>query len=231
MLHLSQIRISDCTQIETKEPDGSLGMPGRNVSLTSDRGAFVFLGVLMRFSDVIWRRFDDAFKESGVVRNALGEFSKKGNEPVVFGKHEKSRARLAKEHRAKTLQEFYGEELPKKDIKGRRAVLYMLEERRGFIRGAFHRDGLGDIDLVWGDSFAGLCHIFEQRMKHGQPVGRVIYKMSSTLANGRIEFERCRGGSVSIRNGNVRVCVTRTFKGEERRMILSSYEIIGEDDE
>ena len=36
---------------------------------------------------------------------------------------------------------------------------------KGQVAGAFHKEGLGDIDLVWGDSKMGLAHILEQRAK------------------------------------------------------------------
>ncbi|TSA78770.1 hypothetical protein FNE76_08125, partial [Helicobacter mehlei] len=38
-----------------------------------------------------------------------------------------------------------------------------LKEKRGQVAGAFYREDLGYIDLVWGDSKKGLAHILERR--------------------------------------------------------------------
>ncbi|EAL3991314.1 hypothetical protein A9746_08940, partial [Campylobacter upsaliensis] len=65
------------------------------------------------------------------------------------------------------------EEKPLKDefgvnfegFKGKEAVEKLLEEQRGQVKGAFYKEGLGEIDLVWGDENFGLRHILEQRTK------------------------------------------------------------------
>ncbi|EEO7740954.1 hypothetical protein G6T57_000203 [Campylobacter upsaliensis] len=49
--------------------------------------------------------------------------------------------------------------------KGKEAIEKLLEEQRGQVRGAFYKEGLGEIDLVWGDENFGLRHILEQRTK------------------------------------------------------------------
>ncbi|EAK1590718.1 hypothetical protein CK725_00005, partial [Campylobacter upsaliensis] len=65
------------------------------------------------------------------------------------------------------------EEKPLKDefgvnfegFKGKEAIEKLLEEQRGQVKGAFYKEGLGEIDLVWGDENFGLRHILEQRTK------------------------------------------------------------------
>ncbi|EAI8238565.1 hypothetical protein CT045_07780, partial [Campylobacter upsaliensis] len=49
--------------------------------------------------------------------------------------------------------------------KGKEAINKLLEEQRGQVKGAFYKEGLGEIDLVWGDENFGLRHILEQRTK------------------------------------------------------------------
>ncbi|KAA6502482.1 DUF3519 domain-containing protein, partial [Helicobacter pylori] len=57
------------------------------------------------------------------------------------------------------------------------AINKLLETRKGFVAGAFHKEGLGDIDLVWGtpktkDSNGyGLAHILEKREKQYKRLG------------------------------------------------------------
>ncbi|EOC4999640.1 hypothetical protein ACI4X7_001897, partial [Campylobacter upsaliensis] len=50
-------------------------------------------------------------------------------------------------------------------FKGKEAIEKLLEEQRGQVKGAFYKEGLGEIDLVWGDSKKGLSHILEQITK------------------------------------------------------------------
>ncbi|HEO8741670.1 TPA: hypothetical protein R1X42_000746, partial [Campylobacter upsaliensis] len=49
--------------------------------------------------------------------------------------------------------------------KGKEAIEKLLEEQKGQVKGAFYKEGLGEIDLVWGNKDFGLRHILEQRTK------------------------------------------------------------------
>ncbi|CRF52496.1 hypothetical protein HAL07_09610 [Helicobacter ailurogastricus] len=64
----------------------------------------------------------------------------------------------------------FGENFAEYAGKGAEAVKKLLEEKRGQVSGAFYRQDLGYIDLVWGDSKKGLAHILERRTaQHGEP--------------------------------------------------------------
>ncbi|WQV35038.1 DUF3519 domain-containing protein [Helicobacter pylori] len=45
------------------------------------------------------------------------------------------------------------------------AINKLLETKKGFVEGAFHKEGLGDIDLVWGNKDYGLEHILKRRIE------------------------------------------------------------------
>ncbi|WP_459177972.1 putative barnase/colicin E5 family endoribonuclease, partial [Helicobacter bizzozeronii] len=57
----------------------------------------------------------------------------------------------------------FGEHFKEFEGKGAQAVAKLLQEKRGQVAGAFYREDLGYIDLVWGDSKKGLAHILERR--------------------------------------------------------------------
>ena len=61
------------------------------------------------------------------------------------------------------LDKFLGEEF--KGYKGQAAIDKLLQEKRGHVKAAFHRDDIGVIDLVWGNDKAGIGHAIEQRMR------------------------------------------------------------------
>jgi hypothetical protein len=56
---------------------------------------------------------------------------------------------------AQDITEFWGEKF--EGFKGQEAINKLLQEKRGHIPAAFHRDDIGDIALIWGDEKAGLA--------------------------------------------------------------------------
>ncbi len=51
------------------------------------------------------------------------------------------------------------------------AINKLLETKKGFVAGAFYKEGLGDIDLVWGNKDYGLEHILKRREKQAKNKG------------------------------------------------------------
>lgn len=66
------------------------------------------------------------------------------------------------EYFSKGLEEF-GTNYPQYYRRPKEAIAKLLETKEGQVAGAFYREELGDIDLVWGDSSFGLAHILERR--------------------------------------------------------------------
>ncbi|MCR2101554.1 hypothetical protein CUPS4258_09475, partial [Campylobacter upsaliensis] len=71
--------------------------------------------------------------------------------------------------------EFY------KDGKG--AIQKLLAEKGGQVSGAFYKEGLGDIDLVWGDDSFGLKHILN---KHGDEFENIAEELDKIIQNGEV---------------------------------------------
>ncbi|EPN3900336.1 PBECR2 nuclease fold domain-containing protein, partial [Campylobacter upsaliensis] len=69
---------------------------------------------------------------------------------------------------------------------GKGAVEKLLAEKQGQVSGAFYKEGLGEIDLVWGDSKKGLSHILERRtqdfINQGLEKGKAEYKVRELLS-------------------------------------------------
>lgn len=55
-----------------------------------------------------------------------------------------------------TLRGIFGENYPEFKGKRQEAVNHLLETKSGQVQGAFYRQDLGDIDLVWGNDEIGL---------------------------------------------------------------------------
>lgn len=68
------------------------------------------------------------------------------------------------------------------------AVIKLLMEKQGFIRGAFYREDTGDIDLLWGNEDFGLCHILKKRSEQfgEEKALRFISHLEENIKNGVI---------------------------------------------
>ena len=181
----------------------------------------------MRFVDTVCflRLSDDAEFEQKHDRDKDGKFSSSGRgQRLLSGK--KSQLQLKAEHKERSIKEFYGEEVKGRGLKGRTAVHRLIEEQRGHIKAAFHRDDIGDIDLVWGDTQAGLCHVFYRRTRKKEDVQRVVNNIANTIANGEIERGAENNRNFALRYGSVRVLISKGFKEDgSLRLMVSAYEV------
>ena len=90
------------------------------------------------------------------------------------------------------LSDLLGEEF--KGVKGQEAIDKLLQEKRGHVKGAFHRDDIGDIDLLWGDDHVGLQHIIVQREKEKQGHAQeVLSNLSEAIENATYKKRNDRG--------------------------------------
>uniref|UniRef100_UPI00374E4E70 putative barnase/colicin E5 family endoribonuclease n=1 Tax=uncultured Helicobacter sp. TaxID=175537 RepID=UPI00374E4E70 len=76
---------------------------------------------------------------------------------------------------------------------------------KGQVAGAFYKEGLGDIDLVWGDSKMGLAHILERRMQD------FIEKGFSKAEAEQKTLEFAKSLPDIIENGNIDKRIARAF--------------------
>ncbi|WP_416036999.1 DUF3519 domain-containing protein [Helicobacter pylori] len=122
------------------------------------------------------------------------------------------------------------------------AINKLLETKKGFVAGAFYKEGLGDIDLVWGtpktkDSNGyGLAHILERRISNEMKKGlseteakeyalNIIKSIPEVLEKGVKGTDSL--GRVFVNYGNKRVGLNNEWKNEklENHWVISSYEL------
>ncbi|WRG06311.1 DUF3519 domain-containing protein [Helicobacter pylori] len=122
------------------------------------------------------------------------------------------------------------------------AINKLLETKKGFVAGAFHKEGLGDIDLVWGtpktkDSNGyGLAHILERRISNEMKKGlskteakeyaiNIVKSIPEVLEKGTKGTDSL--GRVFVDYGNKRVGLNNEWKKEklENHWVISSYEL------
>ena len=118
-------------------------------------------------------KVEDEWKENEHDRDENGRFKGNGSES-------------SKENNIESEKTEYGEAFPQFKGKPKQAIEYLLKVRRGYVPGAFHRDDIGDIDLVWGNKHYGLRHIEKQRNKKGQDFNKLMEEITDVIEHGKI---------------------------------------------
>ncbi|WP_331459825.1 DUF3519 domain-containing protein [Helicobacter pylori] len=122
------------------------------------------------------------------------------------------------------------------------AINKLLETKKGFVAGAFHKEGLGDIDLVWGKPKTkesvgyGLAHIIERRTANKINQGaseteakeyalNVVKSIPEVLEKGTKGTDHL--GRVFVDYGNKRVGLNNTWDSKDlgNHWVVSSYEL------
>lgn len=119
-----------------------------------------------------------------------------------------------------SIDELLGEEF--KGYKGQKAISKLLQEKRGYVKGAFHRDDIGDIDLLWGNDFIGLRHIIKQREAQGINISDFMKDLSSVIEEGRFRKKTGRGDFEFVKDGKLAV-IAIEYHGNKMQYLLTAY--------
>ncbi|WP_104761017.1 DUF3519 domain-containing protein [Helicobacter cetorum] len=116
------------------------------------------------------------------------------------------------------------------------AINKLLETKEGYVEGAFHKQGLGDIDLVYGNSKYGLEHILKRRISDAIDKGLseskakeyaidIARNIPNVINNGSIVKDDL--GRLSVEFKNQKVGLKDNWQGEplKNKWIITSYEI------
>ncbi|EPY0440349.1 DUF3519 domain-containing protein, partial [Campylobacter upsaliensis] len=103
-------------------------------------------------------------------------------------------------------------------FKGKEAINKLLEEQRGQVRGAFYKEGLGEIDLVWGDENFGLRHILN---KHGDEFEDIAAELSEAMEKGVLKKQNEVRSRIEFKD--FAIGLSGEFKGEKRAFIITAF--------
>ncbi|EQL63077.1 hypothetical protein N406_07915, partial [Helicobacter pylori FD577] len=177
------------------------------------------------------KRLIEAIKDMQKDSEKVKEASKKSAEETKKGIKQKLETPSEWGH---NYSEFKGD--------GLGAINKLLETKKGFVAGAFHKEGLGDIDLVWGtpktkdsDGY-GLAHILERRISNEMKKGlseteakeyalNIVKSIPEVLDKGTKGTDSL--GRVFVDYGNKRVGLNNEWKNEKLKnhWVISSYEL------
>ncbi|MCK0496770.1 DUF3519 domain-containing protein [Helicobacter pylori] len=119
------------------------------------------------------------------------------------------------------------------------AINKLLETKKGFVAGAFHKEGLGDIDLVWGNKDYGLEHILKRREKQAKNLNEAEAKEYAMSVVKTIPEAIDKGvkvdnnGRIAIEYNGMRVELNDKWDNQklENKWVISSYEIYNSEGE
>ncbi|MDO7253076.1 hypothetical protein [Helicobacter cappadocius] len=100
------------------------------------------------------------------------------------------------------------------------AVIKLLMEKQGFIKGAFYREDTGDIDLLWGNEDFGLCHILKRRSEQfgEEKALRFISHLQENIRNGVIV--KAKHGRIGIITNKSTIILEQC---QDNHFILTAY--------
>lgn len=182
------------------------------VSETGNEDLFSYIG--LDWDPFAYDKKD--FDESKVHRKANGQFGSGGsNEP--FGK---------------AYNEYSG--------KPKEAIEYLLKEKNGYVPNAIYKEGIGNIDIIWGEAGTGkggygLAHIIRRRNEEGNNGEEFVKQLPDIIEHGKIYSKIAKinnKGSYVRKNEEDRVYIgTRdkeivirlTWNNETNNWLLSGY--------
>lgn len=114
--------------------------------------------------------------------------------------------------------------------KAREAFDFLIVHKDGDLLGVFHRNGFGDIDLVWGNEKGGLKHILLKHVgqnKSFKGVDDVVVEIKEIIEIGKIAFEN--GDKVVFQKGNKIVTARKNLRNKGKKIadknwVLTAYD-------
>lgn len=110
------------------------------------------------------------------------------------------------------------------------AVDKLLQEKQGFVPKAFSKEGIGDIDLVWGkqDYQAGqgygLEHIIDGRIRKNKIDGEKFVKgLPETFDNGVVTTDSLHPGNIYIEDLNNKIGIPQDWNGKPRNWVITAH--------
>lgn len=159
----------------------------------------------------------DAMRESG-------KFSKEVIDAVDKNENDSKKQEVKKESGTASkdeLEQFLGPEF--KGLKGQAAIEKVAHEKKGHVKGAFHREDIGDIDLVWGNEQGGLKHIILHREEQGINTSEFLKEITEVVEHGDFGGPAKSPDSFMFRTKNRSAVIKYTYRGNDIQYLLTAF--------
>lgn len=120
----------------------------------------------------------------------------------------------------------FGNEYKEYSNKPEKAIEHLLKEKKGFVPAAMHKEGIGDIDFIYGKTGKGgygLAHIIEQREKQGIDGIKLIKQIPEIIKSGTVISKDKHNDRKYIVSKDKEVAIRLDYNGKKRNWIVSAY--------
>ena len=115
------------------------------------------------------------------------------------------------------------------------AFAFLSSHKGGDLLGVFHRDGVGDIDVVWGDKGGGFDHIISKHVGEGKSfssINEAAQVIENIITTGKKEFEN--GDRIVFKKGSKLVTIRTNVREKGKKIadknwVLTAYDELSAD--
>lgn len=127
----------------------------------------------------------------------------------------------------------FGENYSQFENKPKDAIEFLFKKKSGQVKNVFNKEGLGEIDLIWGNEERGLSHIIKRHIieqNDFDTVDELAVKIELSLKLGKVGQLYEKGNKVDIRRNEVKLVLVKevVFDKEDnfknKHWILTSYD-------
>ena len=196
---------------------------------------------------ILWRSYEN-LKEPGEHRSILGEAEDVAKQAELkVGNYGEMAAQLRPTERSLNGQQkvaesdgvaenayrpsgkgYFGNIYTQFKGKVMEGINFLSRVRGGVLQGVWHRKGIGDIDLVWGDDGGGLCHILKKHIndKDFKNKADFVNRLNDIVNNGNVEFEN--GDKVVLKKDGYVVTIRKNIRERGKKIadenwVLTAY--------
>ena len=110
------------------------------------------------------------------------------------------------------------------------AVKFLLNHESGDLLGVFHRNDVGDIDMVWGDEGGGLCHILNKHIndKDFPTVKDLVSRIEDIINKGEVDERHSNADKLVLVKDGYLVTIRRNVREKgikiaDKNWVLMAY--------
>lgn len=110
------------------------------------------------------------------------------------------------------------------------AINQLLKAKQGYVPAAVYKEGIGDIDFVWGEAGkagtkegSGLAHIIRRRNEEGLDGWGFVRKIPEIIKKGKVDYRAKSPGRVYIVDDNNEIAIRLTWDSEDKKWLVSAY--------
>lgn len=121
----------------------------------------------------------------------------------------------------------FGENFPQFKDSPSEAILHLMKVKRGEVKSAMYRKGIGHIDFVWGQKGFGLAHIIDRHGREMQGIGlRPEIVIPNTIRHGAIHHRgKQKKQRIEIETADFRVVIDQRFEGKKKILLLTAFDL------